>query len=525
MAIDDLKTPIINGLDITGSAEGELILGSFENDQINAKEGDDIVLGLQGDDLVSGGLGEDVIFGGKGDDVLVANKGDDFVFGGNGDDALVWNNGDGSDLMNGGNGYDRVQVNFDTDLVNDDLQNKDVAEFSTTPEGVQFARVELNDQTAAGLFQLDIRKTEVLETNFGDGDDAAVILGNLLDKIKLELDGGGDTDLLDFSQAAAAVKVNLEAGTAGTAHVENFENVIGSEFGDGIGGDEGNNVLSGLGGNDVLRGNQGDDELVANKGDDRVFGARGDDLLAWNNGDGSDLMHGGGGYDRVQVNFDTDLVNDDLQNKDVAEFSTTPEGVQFARVELNDQTAAGLFQLDIRKTEVLETNFGDGDDAAVILGNLLDKIKLELDGGGDTDLLDFSQAAAAVKVNLEAGTAGTAHVENFEDVTGSAFDDQIFGDAGANRIRAGDGNDVLAGGAGEDDFVFFQDDVGVKVILDFEIGVDRLTFVTDADLTAADVVDQLTQQGSDVEFELSGKLITIENALVEDFSTDDFLIG
>ncbi|MEO1191608.1 MAG: iron-regulated protein frpC [Pseudomonadota bacterium] len=525
MAIGDLRTPTINGLEITGSAEGDLIFGFLDNDRIDAEAGDDFVLGLFGDDLLSGGFGEDVLFGGEGDDFLVGNKGDDALFGGKGDDALIWNNGDGSDLMNGGEGHDRVQVNFDTDLVNDDLQNKDVAEFSATPTGVLFSGVEVNDQTEFGLFELDIRKAEVLETNFGDGEDAAVILGNLLEKIRLELDGGGDTDLLDVSQAAAAVEVDLQAGTAGSAQVENFENVIGSEFGETINGDKGENLLSGLGGEDTLRGRLGDDALVGNKGEDRMFGGGGDDLLVWNNGDGSDLMSGGRGDDRAQVNFDTDLVNDDLQNKDVAEISTTPEGVLFARVEVNDQTEFGLFELDIRKTEVLETNFGDGEDAAVILGDLLETIRLELDGGDDRDLLDFSQAAAAVQVDLDAGTAGTSTVVNFEDVTGSAFNDVILGDASANRIRGGDGEDILAGGAGEDDFVFFQDDVGTKVILDFEVGVDRLVFVTDRDLTAGDIVDQMTQQGSDVELEISGKLITIDNALVEDFGSDDFLIG
>ncbi len=509
-------------VDLEADTAGTAHVENFEN--VIGSEFDDVISGDKGHNVISGLGGDDTLKGDKGDDVLVANKGDDRVFGAKGDDKLIWNNGDGSDLMHGGVGYDLLQVNFDTDLVNDDLQNKDVAEFSVTPLGVQFARVELNDQTAAGLFELDVRKTEVLETNFGDGDDAARILDNLLAKIKLDLDGGDGKDLLDFSKASAAVEVDLESGTAGTAHVENFENMIGSEFDDVIVGNESDNVISGLGGEDILKGREGDDSLVANKGDDRVFGGKGDDELIWNNGDGSDLMHGGVGYDRLQVNFDTDLVDDDLQNKDVAEFSVTPLGVEFARVELNDQTAAGLFQLDVRKTEVLETNFGDGDDAALILDNVLDKIKLELDGGDGKDLLDFSGASAGVDVDLAAGTAGTAHVENFEDVTGSEFDDVIVGDEGDNTIRGGVGNDGLTGGAGEDIFVFFQDDVGVDIIFDFEFGVDQLQFVTNEDLTAAEVVDKLAQNGSDVELELNGKLISIENALVGDFDTDDFMI-
>ncbi|MEQ8654037.1 MAG: hypothetical protein RIC87_16350 [Kiloniellales bacterium] len=504
---------------IAGSAHAE----GFEN--VVGSEFADVIEGDKGANVISGLGGDDELRGRNGDDTLVANKGDDSVFGGNGNDLIIWNNGDGSDLFGGGKGNDRVQVNFDTDLVNEDLENQDVAEFSDTPKGVQFARVELNDQTVNGLFQLDIRQTEVLETNFGKGDDAALFVDDILDQIKLELDGGGGKDLLDLSQAAEGVEVDLKAGTAGSAQVENFENVIGSEFDDVISGDQGDNVLSGLGGEDDLRGRNGDDTLVANKGDDAAFGGNGNDLLVWNNGDGSDLLSGGADYDRVQVNFDTDLVNEDLENKDVAEFSVTPEGVQFARVELNDQAVNGLFQLDIRQTEVLETNFGKGDDAARFIDDILDRIKLDLDGGDGEDLLDFSQSTAAVEVDLAAGTAGTAHVENFENVVGSDFDDVITGDDGANEIRGGVGNDILAGGDGPDVFVFFQEDVGVDVITDFEFGVDQLKFVTNEDLTPADLIDELTQSGGDVEFEINGKTISIENALVDDFSTDDFLIG
>ncbi|MEM8693307.1 MAG: iron-regulated protein frpC, partial [Pseudomonadota bacterium] len=230
---------------IHGTDKNDLIIGSFGDDEVSAKGGNDLVFGLFGDDKLAGGLGEDTMLGGSGedtveggdgedyldggsgDDTIVGNKGNDQMFGGNGDDLLVWNNGDGSDLMDGGKGYDVQQVNFDTDLVDDDLQNDDVAEFSVTEEGIQFARIEVNGQTERGLFQLDIRNTEAQETNFGGGKDKAVITGDVLNEIKLDLDGGDGVDTLDLSQAAEAVKVNLKKGTLDDSHIENFENVIG----------------------------------------------------------------------------------------------------------------------------------------------------------------------------------------------------------------------------------------------------------------------------------------------------------
>jgi Ca2+-binding RTX toxin-like protein len=542
-SIDQTNLPP-SGAVIDGSDEGERLFGTELGDMIAANGGDDQVFGLSGDDTLSGGAGEDILFGDDGDDIVVGNTGNDLMFGGDGDDRLVWNNGDGSDLMVGGDGEDEVQVNFDTDLVNDDLQNKDVAEYSVTSQGVQFARIEVNDQTERGLFQLDIRETETLETNFGGGDDTAVIVDDVLDRIALDLDGGDGVDTLDLSQAAAAVKINLAKDRLDDATVANFENVIGTEFDDKITGDNDGNVISGLGGADRISGRNGDDTLVGGKGDDQVRGGKGDDLLVWNNGDGSDLMNGGRGEDVVQVNFDTDLVNDDLQNKDVAEFSVTNKGVQFARIEVNDQTERGLFQLDIRKTETLETNFGGGDDTAVIVDDVLDRITLDLDGGDGVDTLDLSQASSGLGVDLAAGTLGSAAAVGFENVTGTAFDDVIYGDDGVNVLlggagndridgRGGDdvidggaGNDILAGGAGADTFVFKEGDAGVDVIIDFQVGIDTLAFQTsDPSVTAESLLAGATQVGDDVEFALPDKVITIQDALVTDFIADDFMFA
>ncbi|MEL7013169.1 MAG: iron-regulated protein frpC, partial [Pseudomonadota bacterium] len=415
---------------------------------------------------------------------------------------------------------------FNTDLVNDDLQNKDVAEFSVTDQGVQFARIEVNDQTEFGLFELDIRNTEKLETNFGGGDDTAVLKDNVLQEIKLKLDGGDGKDTLDASQVTHAVKVNLHREKVGDAKLKNFENVIGTEFDDKVIGDGEDNEISGLGGSDTIRGRDGDDILVGNKGDDFVFGGGGDDLLVWNNGDGSDLLNGGRGYDTVQVNFDTDLVNDDLQNKDVAEFSVTDQGVQFARIEVNDQTEFGLFELDIRHTEKLETNFGDGDDTAVLKDNVLHEIKLDLGGGHGVDTLDLSQVDSGVTVNLADGTLGTSKAVNFENVEGTEFNDVITGNDQDNVIAGGSGLNILTGGDGADTFVFREGDVGVSIITDFDIEEDQILIeTTDPSVTTDSLLSNLSQNGDDVELALNGRIVTFEDTTVDEFSADSFIFG
>jgi Ca2+-binding RTX toxin-like protein len=92
----------------------------------------------------------------------------------------------------------------------------------------------------------------------------------------------------------------------------------------------------------------------------------------------------------------------------------------------------------------------DGDDT--ISGGAGDDT---LSGGDGTDLVDYSGAGAGVTVDLGAGTAsdgsgGSDTLSGFENAAGSAHDDSLTGDAGANLIEGGDGNDTIAGGDGDD---------------------------------------------------------------------------
>ena len=78
-----------------------------------------------------------------------------------------------------------------------------------------------------------------------------------------------------------------------------------------------------------------------------------------------------------------------------------------------------------------------------------------LDGGNGFDEANYSSDTAAVTVNLSDNTAtdgfgGTDTLISIEWVVGSAYDDTITGDAGANTLRGGDGNDTITGGAGSD---------------------------------------------------------------------------
>lgn len=81
----------------------------------------------------------------------------------------------------------------------------------------------------------------------------------------------------------------------------------------------------------------------------------------------------------------------------------------------------------------------------------------ELDGGEGIDTVSYSGAAARVVVSLAlqgesqaTEGAGEDRLRGFENLRGSAFNDVLSGDGGANAIEGGGGNDRMRGGAGLD---------------------------------------------------------------------------
>jgi len=79
------------------------------------------------------------------------------------------------------------------------------------------------------------------------------------------------------------------------------------------------------------------------------------------------------------------------------------------------------------------------------------------------DTVSYATATAGVTVSLATGTAqntggaGSDTISNFENLTGSAFNDTLTGDSGNNTLSGGTGNDVMNGGTGTADVVTYSD--------------------------------------------------------------------
>ena len=101
-----------------------------------------------------------------------------------------------------------------------------------------------------------------------------------------------------------------------------------------------------------------------------------------------------------------------------------------------------------------------------------------LDGGAGTDTVSYIQATGGVTVNLSQTTAqdtvsdGVDTITNFENLTGSAFNDRLTGNNSANVIVGGDGDDTIAGLGGNDNL---NGGNGVDTI-DYSAATSAITF-------------------------------------------------
>jgi len=198
-------------------------------------------------------------------------------------------------------------------------------------------------------------------------------------------------------------------------------------------------------------------------------------------GDGNDLLHGTLGNDTIAGGAGNDTASF------ATSFSNTAAGVT---VDLNLQGGAqntGAAGSDILTgienlvgSQYNDTLTGDSGDN-VIEGGLGNDT---LTGGAGSDTASYAGAAAGVAVALgltgaqNTVGAGTDTLGGFENLLGSAFNDSLTGDANANTLSGGAGDDtldpggngpfvvdLLDGGAGSDTASFARYNAAVTATL------------------------------------------------------------
>ncbi|MEZ5840751.1 MAG: tandem-95 repeat protein [Hyphomicrobiales bacterium] len=293
----------------------------------------------------------------------------------------------------------------------------------------------------------------------GAGDDV-IIGGAGADTIN----GGAGHDVVDFTGSNTFVRADLQSriGQGGDAAGDIYtgiEELIGTGFGDRLGGDDFDNRLDGRGGADLLEGRGGDDVLVGGAGNDTLEGGAGSDLL--DGGEGTDTADyflslaavsvslAAGSADGGDATGDT-LVS--IENLIGSDFADRLEGDEY------DNLLYGR-----RGDDVL---IGGAGNDTLIGGQGADT----LEGGEGIDIADYTLSAAGVVVDLanasaSGGDAAGDVYSSIEIIQGSHQDDELYGDAGDNRLRGGDGADHLDGRDGFDTADYSNSDGAVTVDL------------------------------------------------------------
>lgn len=137
---------------------------------------------------------------------------------------------------------------------------------------------------------------------------------------------------------------------------------------------------------------------------------------------------------------------------------------------------------------------------------------------GTSYFIEFT-GIAAIDRDFITGNVGIAYGVLIEDATGGDGDDVLIGNSANNRLSGGAGDDTYTGGAGADIFVIEQG-FGTDAVLDFQIGVDTLSF---SDFEGSDIA-VLESGGSTVFSDSSGNSVTLLNA-VGLTAGEDFIFG
>lgn len=294
--------------------------------------------------------------------------------------------------------------------------------------------------------------------------------------------GGADTDTVSYALRTAAVTVtvgataddgiasenddiksDVEIVTGGTvADTMTAASGVAVTFNGGLGddtliGDSGADTLNGDGGNDTLRGKGGADTLNGGDGNDSF-----DEEAA---ATGADIFNGGAGTDTldyhlrgtaVTVTMDGTAANDGEVVSNVSEGDNCKADVEnILGTAYADTISGNALNNTITGGLGIDTLSGGAGDDVFLAGAAIDGADT-ISGGTGVDTIDYSLRTALVTVTLNPASMSGEATENdvlaidLENVIGTDYDDVITGNAAANELVGGTGDDTLNGMGGDD---------------------------------------------------------------------------
>lgn len=530
--IGDEKDNEISGLD-----GGDVIQGGAGNDTLRGGAGVDYLYGDEGNDTLEAGSvtfdaygnALEILVGGAGADILIAGPSPSIhymVFYGNesgtqgvfvdlsagtaidtfGDtdqlvdvfgvggtnqaDTLtgsdtddVFAPGGGTDVIDGGGGFDLISYTYSAATASDGFGFTKGIVVTMTGAGSG----SIADPTGATDTFNNIE--EIWGTRFGDlftgGEGNDRFMGEAGAD---HFDGGAGIDTVTYFREAysggiAGVVVNLFTGTAFDGFNEidtlvGIENILGTQFGDSLTGDTGDNVLSGLGGDDVINGGGGFDTLDGGDGNDslnadagQISGGEGNDTISTIGAD----VHAGGGDDFVQ------LVSASIGSPPAPAAPVADGGEGFDTLRINSTGLTDFTKL---------TNFENWEVRPGHLVTLTDENLGEM-GGLKIGVAVGVHGTTGPGLTVDGSAVGAGSLT----LSGSGRADVLIGGSASDHLLGSHSNDTLTGGSG-DDYIDGGEDVDTAV---FSGSQDDYYTILHADgtFTIVDTRDPGFDDGSD----------------------------
>lgn len=422
----DLSGKTISAVTVTlnGSFGADTLTGSSDVPIFG-----DILNGGAGDDTINGGDDDDTIFGGDDNDTIRGGVGQDTIDGGAGNDNIQIFSGEvpSGETIDGGDGTDRLTVGSSGMTPLTTLANMEELYLNSGVTAINLTAAQLDDFST------------------------------------ITHQSGGSTAFSITAQAAGTYSL---AGKT----ITGIPTLNGSSGTDTLTGSSGNDTLSGKAGADTISGGDGNDVILINSGEvtsgDSIDGGNGTDRLTVGNNSMNPSAMTVANMEELYLNSGVTAVT--LSASQLADFETITQASS-ASFSIT-AAAAGTYSLAGKTISGAATlNGSSGADtltgssgADTVNGNAGNDLieggagNDTLNGGNDTDILSYANAGSAITINLSTGTgqstggAGTDTISNFENLTGSAYNDALTGTSSANVILGGDGNDTISAAAGAD---------------------------------------------------------------------------
>jgi hypothetical protein len=239
-------------------------------------------------------------------------------------------------------------------------------------------------------------------------------------------------------------------------------------------------------------GNALDNVLLGNSGNNRLDG-----------GMGSDLLRGGAGDDLYVVDSDTDRVQELVEQGIDTVLATTsyvlPEHVEHLNLEGVQPINATGNRLPNRLTGNAAANRLDGAEGADHMAGQGGNDLYHVDDGGDrvSEAADagFDVVSSRIDYRLPEHVEGLSLVGTARSATGNAANNTLLGNHLANQLNGLDGDDYLAGGGGDDRYLFGPGHGDDRIVEAWAADGSVDTIVFEAGIAVADVRAEQSAQG------------------------------